>query len=157
MLYIHFGLRDNTVFQFDIIFKHALTDPWFKHPLLQQIVKDIDKSEVIDGPIIKSPIFGLMPTQRLSSGTKALALMLFRPEKEYYATCMGDNCGKWIVEISKLHDVHIALDRIMEFFPPDQKDESLLNAINVNTGQHIYTMCDFVDNYVEWRAHGRRL
>ena len=29
-------------------------------------------------------------------------------------------CGKWMVEIGKRQDVHIALTRIMRFHPPEE-------------------------------------
>lgn len=154
MLYIRYGSTEKTIYQFDFLFDANWQRSWFKNQLLRDIVKDIDKSIVTEGTHIESPVLGTIGPLELSSGTKALALMLFHPEYEYSATHMGDNCAKWIIKISQIHYLQIAVDRGIEFAPPEAKNEVIMDAINVNTGKPIKTMMDFVDGYIEWKLSG---
>ena len=77
---------------------------------MAQTVKDVDKSEVIDktGDLgepgnanksaitVNSPIFGIMPAEKLSGGIKTLILIYNNPEMIFNASTCGDNCNKWI-------------------------------------------------------------
>lgn len=135
MLYISFKRTEDTVHAksyFDLNY----LEEWFGDPLVQKMIQDIDRSEVLGPYCIQSPVLGQIPPTKLSGGVKALILLLKQPELEIYATSCGDNCAKWIVEISKLHDIHIVLRHIMHF----DKD---FEAICVDTGAVIKTLDDY--------------
>lgn len=147
MLYIRFGTTPETVWGIDRHFRNVYEREWFNDPLVREMVKDVDKSEVIAGTAIDSPLFGVISPLELSGGVKTLICMLKEPGKEFYGTSCGNNCGKWMIEIGKRMDVHIALMHILEFLPPSQATDPILNAVCVNTGAPINTMQDLIHQY----------
>ena len=57
----------------------------------------------------------IAPAQ-LSSGIKAL-LILYNTDEFVAITRCGDNCAKWITEISKVKPIRVSLNYCMEFDP----------------------------------------
>ncbi|MGX8704452.1 MAG: DUF4869 domain-containing protein [bacterium] len=62
--------------------------------LAKAIIRDVDRSEVLSGECINSPVFGQIPPERLSGGTKTLLLVFNEPEgntenigKDIHITC----------------------------------------------------------------------
>ena len=145
MLRVKFRVTENTFFKISDYFNLNFETEWLKHPLVKRMIRDIDKSEVIGDRVIDSPVFGTMSQMELSGGVKALILMLFEPDKEYFGTACGNNCAPWILEIAKIHDVSIALENIMEF--PDIEN---LNIYIVNSGKVVNTMRDFVNEALDY-------
>ncbi|KSV58741.1 DUF4869 domain-containing protein [Acetivibrio ethanolgignens] len=115
MLYIAFKESENTLRMIDSYFDFNYLDEWFDDDLVKEMIKDVDKSDVVSPNCIQSPVLGAIPPSKLSGGVKALILMLKQPELEVYATACGDNCAKWILEIAKLQDIHIVLKHLMLF------------------------------------------
>ena len=115
MLKIYFGELKGSVYNTDVYFKYAYEDEWLMDPLAKEIIKDIDKSEVLDRFLIDSPVLGKIPPTMLSGGTKTLLLMLNEPEKVFNASTCGDDCAKWILEIAKRQDLTINLGHLMDF------------------------------------------
>lgn len=70
----------------------------------------MDKSEVLDTHLIKSPAPGLIPPVMLSGGTKTL---LLNPDMVFNASTCGDNCAKYILVIARGQDITIHLRHIM--------------------------------------------
>ena len=58
------------------------------------MIYDIDKSSVIEGTVIDSPVMGKIPPTSLSGGVKTLILIANEPEKIFNASTCGDNCAK---------------------------------------------------------------
>lgn len=139
MLKIHYGLRKGTVTNIDSFFRNSFDAEWFNDDLVKQMVLDVDKSEVISPYCINSPVLGQIAPERLSSGVKALIIML-KTDKIVNASKCGDNCAKWIKKIADIKDVEIDLEHIMEF----------------NTGMdndfHAYFVNDdkYVDSYIDY-------
>lgn len=115
MLNIYFGDMEGVIFNPSLYFKNKRKEEWVTEPLSIKMIKDVDKSEVIAGGVIKSPVFGLMPPEKLSGGVKTLILINNEPDKVFNASACGDNCAKWILEISKNKDITINLRHIMDF------------------------------------------
>ena len=115
MLYISFNESDETIRVIDSYFDFNYLDEWFEDEFVKMMIKDIDKSDVISANCIQSPVLGQISPAKLSGGVKALILLYKQPELEIYATSCGDNCAKWIIEISKRQDIHIVLKHLMLF------------------------------------------
>lgn len=115
MLYISFNESEETIRDVDAYFNFNYLDDWFDDNLVKEMIEDVDKSEVISANCIQSPVLGQISPTKLSGGVKALILMFKQPELEIYATACGDNCSKWILEISKIQDIHIVLHHTMRF------------------------------------------
>ena len=145
MLNIKFKVTENTLFKISDYFNLSFETEWITNPLVKQMIKSVDKSEVIEGRVIDSPVLGPISPRELSGGVKGLILMIYEPDKEYYGSAFGDNCAPWILEIAKLHDVNITLEHIMKF--PNRDD---LNIRIVNSGKTVNTMRDFVREAVKY-------
>lgn len=141
MLKIVFGDIENSIYHPPTYFDNTYEDGWITNPLSVKMIKDIDKSDVIGSRVIDSPVLGSISVKELSGGVKTLILMQFDESGRIFnASACGDNCAKWIYEISKHKDLTIALHHIMDF--SDCEDFS---AFIVNTGKQVNSYKDYLD------------
>ena len=116
MLNIQFGEMADSVYNTNIYFNNTYKDKWLTKPLAKEIIKDIDKSDVIDEKTILSPVFGNMNPKKLSGGAKTVLLVAFdRSGKVFNASTCGDNCAKWLLKIAEDKRVVINLNHLMDF------------------------------------------
>ena len=116
MLKIIFGDTDNAIYHPPTYFDNQYRDEWITDPISVEMIKDVDKSDVLGARVIDSPALGSIPVTDLSGGVKTLILMMFDDSgKLFNASACGDNCAKWICEISKSKDLTINLHHIMDF------------------------------------------
>ena len=115
MLKIYFGEMDGAIFNTDIYFKNVYENDWITNSLAKEMILDVDRSKVISGGVIDSPVLGMIPPTRLSGGVKTLLLIQHLPEKVFNASTCGDNCAKWILFMAKKKDITINLHHIMDF------------------------------------------
>ena len=116
MLKIIFGDTDNAIYHPPAYFDNQYRDEWITDPISVEMIKDVDKSDVLGARVIDSPALGSIPVKDLSGGVKTLILMMFDDSgKLFNASACGDNCAKWICEISKSKDLTINLHHIMDF------------------------------------------
>lgn len=146
MLYISVGPFD----------KDCITNPketfdfrkkpeWFQREDVRRVIHNIDKTDVIDGECLRSPVFGTILPERLSTGCKATILMIMYDKYKVYATKCGDNCAPDILEIAKTKDLTIVLHHIMRFPEP-------FEAIVVESGARVKTLEEFVDEIYKFRG-----
>lgn len=119
MLRMYFELKEQTVFDVDIYFRNLFRPEWLQDPLVTQMIKDVDKSDVLSPYCIQSPVLGQIPPTTLSGGVQALILML-KTDFEIWASTCGDNCAKWILEIANKRaeqgkDLTICLEHYLDF------------------------------------------
>lgn len=115
MLNIYFGNYDDAVYDTNTYFNNTYKDSWITKDLSMQIIKDIDKSDVIDGNSIKSPIFNVMSPKQLSGGAKTLILVANNRNKVFNVSTCGDNCAKWLLKIADEKAITVNLRHIMNF------------------------------------------
>ena len=60
----------------------------------KKVIKDIDKSTVLDAIAIESPMLGGISAEKLSGRVKALLLMKNKLGKVFNASNCGDNCDR---------------------------------------------------------------
>ena len=132
MLKIYFGEMQESIYNTDMYFGNTYENDWITSQIARDIIKDIDKSEVLDSQCIKSPVLGMITPTKLSGGTKTLLLMLNEPENVFNASTCGDNCAKWILEIAKRSDITINLRHFMDF----GNDNFEIEILNNNTIVH---------------------
>ena len=131
---------ERAVYHPPVFFDNTYEDDWITNSLTIDMVKDIDKSEVISAHLIQSPVLGPISVKDLSGGVKTLILMAFDDSgKVFNASACGDNCAKWILKIAKDKDLTINLRHIMDF-----GDENF-EANILNTGDIVHNMEEFVD------------
>lgn len=117
MLNIYFGDKEGSkyIYNPDSYFDHWYDPNWLVKDLSKEIIKAVDKSEVIGPNLIKSPVFGAMSPDRLSGGTKTLILIDNDDEHIFNATHCGNNCAPYLLKIAENKDVTVTLEYIMDF------------------------------------------
>lgn len=116
MLSIQFGPCENEIYNPPVYFDNQYEDAWITEPLTKEMIRDIDKSEVIGPHLIESPVLGPISVREISGGVKTLILMAFDTSgKVFNASSCGDNCAKWIVRIAQQKDLKIVLHHTMDF------------------------------------------
>ena len=138
MLHIYFGDYPEAIYNTKVYFDNTYKDKWITKSISKEIIKDVDKSEVLDEKTILSPVFGNMSPKKLSGGTKTLLLIDNDSKKVFNASTCGDNCAKWILKIAQDRKVVINLRHLMDF----GKDEFKIKVIN--TGKIVYNMSELV-------------
>lgn len=140
MLKIFFGNIENSIYHPPTYFDNRYEDEWITDPLSIAMIKDIDKSDVVGVHLIESPVLGPISTKEISGGVKTLILMAFdETGKIFNASSCGDNCAKWIVEISKRKDLTINLHHVMDFSSIGE-----FEAIIINTGKLIHNYQEYL-------------
>lgn len=141
MLKIVFGDADNSIYHPPTYFDNTYADEWITDPRSVKMIKDIDKSDVIGARVIDSPVLGSISVKELSGGVKTLILMLFDESgKIFNASACGDNCAKWIYEISKHKDLTIVLHHIMDFSSCEE-----FSAYIINTDKQVNSYKEYLD------------
>lgn len=141
MLKIVFGDIENSIYHPPTYFDNRYEDEWITNPFSVEMIKDIDKSDVIGAHLIESPVLGPISVKEISGGVKTLILMAFDESgKIFNASACGDNCAKWIVEIGKRKDLTINLHHVMDFSSVKEFD-----ALMLNTGKMIHNYDEYLD------------
>jgi len=117
MLSIYFGTYkgDNYINNPDLYFDNTYEDEWLNDPVSKQMVKDIDRSELVSPNLVISPVLGSIPVSRLSGGVKTLIQINNDKDHVYNASACGDNCVPWLLKISEEKDVFVRLGHLMRF------------------------------------------
>lgn len=115
MLNIFFGEMSEAIYDTSTYFKHAYKDKWITDNFTVEIIKDIDKSEVVGSNLIQSPVLGPISPQQLSGGVKTLILIYKESDTIFNASKCGDNCAKWLLKMSEKKKKVINLRHIMNF------------------------------------------
>lgn len=143
MLHIQFHEDEREVRYTDSFFNNNYQDTWMEDDLVCQIIKDIDKSDLISPQIVSSPVLGAIPVTQISGGAKAVILMLKMPELLIHGNSCGDNCAEWITKIGKMQDIYVHLTYPMRF--PDQ-----VEMIIDDTGVKCDSYQAYVKEYLKW-------
>lgn len=134
MLSIYYGDMPGAIYNPAVFFKNTYTDEWITDKLSVEMIRDVDKSEVLGPRVIDSPVLGGISPRELSGGVKTLISIYKVPEKIFNASACGDNCAKWILKIGTLQDITINLRHLMDF------GEGRFEARIINTDQVVHSM-----------------
>ena len=138
MLKIFLGDMSGAVYHPPTYFDNQYRDEWITDPFSVEMIKDIDKSDVVGPHLIESPVLGPIPPKTLSGGVKTLILFRFDESgKVFNASACGNNCAKWILRIAEMKDLTINLRHVMDFGDIDFDAEIL------NTGEMIHNTGEF--------------
>lgn len=148
MLNAYFGgVLDNTIISVDGYFDSIYEYDWFmeEDPVIKQIVKDIDKSELIGMNVI-SPYLGSISIKELSGGVKTLIMMYKMDNFITDLKVMGNNCEGWILKIADMKDIQVSVtNSIMRFEGYDR-----LNAKCINDGEDIGNSVDWTNKILKY-------
>lgn len=138
MLNIFYGDMPQAIYNTAVYFKNVYEEEWITQPLVKEMILDVDKSVVLDGGVIDSPVMGKIPSVSLSGGVKTLILIANEPDKVFNASTCGDNCAKWLLKMGNDRDITINLRHIMDF-----GDGEFCIKI-LNSGQIVHNMKELV-------------
>lgn len=74
VLTIHYGDMENVIYNTSVYFDNVYSPQWFQDSFAQRVIKSIDKGTVVGPNAIDTKILGVIPPEKLSSGTKTLLL-----------------------------------------------------------------------------------
>lgn len=94
MLSIFFGDMPEAIYNPVVYFKNTYTDDWITDPLSKDMIRAVDRSEVVGPRVIDSPVLGGISPLGLSGGVKTLIAMYKAPHKIFNASVCGDNCAR---------------------------------------------------------------
>ena len=139
MLSIYLGKMDKAIYYPPVYFDNTYEDEWITDELSREMIRDVDRSEVIGAHLIESPVLGPISPKELSGGVKTLILMALDDKEQIFnASACGDNCAKWILKISRMKNLTINLRHIMDF------GEEPMEANILNTGDMVHNMQEFI-------------
>ena len=139
MLNVYLGEMDQAIYYPPAYFDNQYEDAWITDKLSVEMIKDVDRSQVIGPHLIESPVLGPISVKEISGGVKTLILLAFDPSgKIFNASACGDNCAKWILKIGREKDLTINLRHLMDFGDGDFEIKIL------NTGDIVHNMEQFV-------------
>ncbi len=140
MLNVYFGDMPGAIFNTAVYFKNTYRDSWITNPLSVQMIKDVDKSDVVSESVIESPVLGSITPLALSGGVKTLMLVKFDREHVFNASTCGDNCAKWLLKIAEKRRVVINLHHVMDFGKGPFKIKVLNNGKIVKNMDELLTV-----------------
>lgn len=115
MLNVYFGAMPDAIYNTALYFRNVYQDRWITNELSVEMIKDVDKSDVISANAIESPVLGTISPLMLSGGVKTLLLVKFDKEHVFNASTCGDNCAKWLLRIARDRKVVVNLHHVMDF------------------------------------------
>lgn len=121
-------------------FKYSYEPSWFQDKLIQEMVKEIDKTEYQGGSVFNSPVLGMIPPERLSGSVKTLIVIYKMPDKVFDATSCGENCAHMLLEIGRRMDVTVNLRYYMPMKSGDSFEIEIVNTGNIVTNERDYTL-----------------
>ena len=77
-----YGDMPEAVYNPVIYFKNTYTDEWITDKLSREMIRDVDRSEVIGPRVIDSPVLGGISARELSGGVKTL-IAIYKCRKRY--------------------------------------------------------------------------
>ena len=132
LLNVFFGDMPEAIYNTSVYFKNQYKEKWITDELSVEMIKSVDRSEVLDANAIKSPVLGIISPVGLSGGVKTLILIANDRKHIFNASTCGDNCAKWILKIAEDRDVTINLRHIMDFGKKKFKIRILLSLRHIS-------------------------
>ena len=78
MLKIYLGNMEKAIYHPPTYFDNQYEDEWITKELSIRMIKEVDKSDVINSSLIQSPVLGTISVKELSGSVKTLMLMAFK-------------------------------------------------------------------------------
>ena len=130
---------DNYIENPDLYFDNTYEDEWLEDEHSIEMVRDIDRSELVSPNLVISPVLGSIPVTRLSGGVKTLIQIEHDRKHVYNASACGDNCAPWLLKIGQEKDILIRLGHIMNFGSDKSFAIRIANTDEIVTSQNELT------------------
>lgn len=135
MLNVYFGKIDfkdkpNYVVQsIDAMFDYYFEENWMTCDWAKYIIKEIDRSEIVQAKLIDSPLLGTIPYTWISAGAKSLIMMNADQGLMFNGNNMGDNCYPYVFELARTKDIYMFLEYLPDF---EWKEDYVVVCLNDN-------------------------
>lgn len=138
MLYIMCGPMEYGDGGIATIFQNHCKAEWFKDPFVQKMIQTIDHTSWLHDLTFKNLDLGVTTVEHLSNDVKVLIMLYEMPELPMWGSSCGDNCNGFIVEISKMHDIHLKYSHLPIGWPEK------FDAIFEDNGEQTHTCDEFM-------------
>lgn len=145
MLSVYIGKKPNEIGHAGGWFDHQLDLNVINQEFSKRVIRDIDKSEVINENTVKSSKLGIIPITKISSGAKAVIVMKYTNEVVDSAY-FGDNCIKYVVEIAREKELVISMLRFINVFEYGYRGQIKI----LNNGSYVDNAMDLFNAYLEF-------
>ena len=115
MLNVFFGDMEEAVYNTSGFFKFNYEKEWITSPEVVEMIRDVDKSEVLGNGAVDSPVLGIIAPVSLSGGVKTLILIDKVRDRVFNASNCGNNCAGWLLKLGRDADITVNLRHIMDF------------------------------------------
>ena len=88
MLSMYLGKMEEAVYYPPVYFDNRYEDEWITDKQSVEIIRDVDKSDVVSAHLIESPVLGPISPKELSGGVKTVLLMLFDETGRIFNACI---------------------------------------------------------------------
>ncbi len=144
MLHIYVNEPAGLIKSVDSWFNRNKKKEWFNRQDVKNVIMKIDNTKAVKDEYLESPVFGAISPDRLSTGCKALILMIIQ-NRPVYATKCGDNCIDSIIEIANSKELYICLHHPMKF-------PMKFEAVMEDTDTKVKSRKEFLDEYYKVRC-----
>ena len=96
--------KENYISDPNMYFDNTYDDAWITSDIGKKIIKNIDKTDVLENGTLMSPVLGGITPRELSGGAKTLMLINFEHEMIFNASACGENCAELLLEITEDKD-----------------------------------------------------
>ena len=127
----------------------------FNHDIVDKIVESIDKSKHLGDGVFKNDIFGILPWQRISGGSKGLILVTLAQDPRldfihwmFNMSIWGENCLPLLAELSYTHDFALLMDCIPTIYENNLAPTEIC-AKAFKDGRELTTLEDLIEYTLE--------
>ena len=104
---------------FKVLLQRCIKPEIFEEPILREAMRDIEGVYKIEGLAFYSEPWGVKSPESLSNGMKALILLycnaLRMHDELISSACLGNNCYKYLAQLSLKYDFNISVDYALLF------------------------------------------
>lgn len=137
------GTTDKTIDSINSYFDVVYEPEWIDNDFARELIRSVDKSEVVSGRVIESPVLGTISPTWLSGGVKCILCLMFdESDWMFDLTSCGENCAPWIQKVASQKDITAQLGYPMSFDDLEQHPICI-----VNSGRIVHNMNQFL---MEW-------
>lgn len=150
MLKVYFGNDKQSLLKLPAYFDYSFVDSWIDNPLSKEIIKGVDKSDVLYAHVIESPILGPITPRELSGGAKSLILLAFDPTLKNTwidGVNFGDNTVPYLLKVADQldYDILLELGFLLQFPTGIEFTVEILNSHRI-----VHNEAEYMEEYFKF-------
>lgn len=137
MLHLYIGDKKEYYLSGDKVFDYKFDKSKLMEDFSKEVIRTIDKSEVVSEHLIISPVLGAIPPSYLSGGSKTLIMLMYADFK-FYIEAMGDNCFPLLKRICDKKEIYMCSTCYRPLFEYGFDKVHILNEDKIVTNSKDY-------------------